>query len=205
MQKLKGLYVIADAMNSSHSELISKTEEVLLAGARIIQYRDKVNSATDKLAIATQLSSLTHQHESLFIVNDNIELTLSSQADGVHLGKHDASIEQARIQLGDNKIIGASCYANYTNAKPAVAASADYIAFGSFFPSPTKPNAAQADLKLLSQAKQDFDIPICAIGGITTENAEQLMDAGADMIAVISSVFNASSPTRAVQEYLSLM
>ena len=205
MDKLTGLYVIADAINNTQTELISKTEEILIAGVRIIQYRDKVNSVNDKLTIAHKLRSLTRQYESLFVVNDDIELTLASHADGIHLGKHDASIEYARTLLGKHKIIGASCYADYSNAKSAVAASANYIAFGSFFPSPTKPKATRADIELLSRAKQDFELPVCAIGGITAKNAQQLIGAGADMVAVISSVFNASSPTQAVQEYLSII
>lgn len=205
MEKLQGLYVIADAACLSEDEIISKTEEVLKAGVKIIQYRDKVNSIPKQNIIAKQIRKLTLQHESIFIVNDHIEVALSCNANGVHLGKNDTSISQARNQLGDDKIIGVSCYANFENVKPALQDSADYIAFGSFFPSPTKPHATRASIELLNRTKKEFSTSVCAIGGITADNAHQLIDAGADMIAVISSVFSASSPTRAVQEYLSLM
>ena len=205
MHKLQGLYVIADAACLSKDEIISKTEEVLHAGVRIIQYRDKINPISNQKKIAKQLRELTQQYESLFIVNDHIEVALSCNADGVHLGKDDASIKQARNQLGDEKIIGASCYASFENAGLAIRATADYIAFGSFFPSPTKPNAPRASITLLTKAKKEFSTPICAIGGISPENAHQMINAGADMIAVISAVFNASSPSRAVQEYLAIL
>ena len=202
MQKLQGLYVIVDAACIGTNEMISKTQEVLSAGVSIIQYRDKKNQATKKSQIAQQLRNITHDYQSLLIINDDVELACSIDADGIHLGKDDMAIELARKSLGQHKIIGASCYASFENAKPAIEASADYIAFGSFYPSPTKPHAPRAKIELLKRAKQTFSTPVCAIGGITTTNASDIYKAGADMIAVISSVFNASSPSRAVQEYL---
>ncbi|QMU60208.1 MAG: thiamine phosphate synthase [Gammaproteobacteria bacterium] len=205
MQKLTGLYVIADAACIGNDKIITKTEEVLTTGVKIIQYRDKINSPEDRYKIAAQLRKLTHDHTCLLIINDDAQLALDIDADGVHLGKNDTSIEQARRLLGDDKIIGASCYAQYEDAQIAINASADYIAFGSFFPSTTKPNAPRAEIALLTKAKQQFKTPICAIGGITPQNATNVLTAGADMIAVISAVFNASSPKQAVQEYLSLM
>lgn len=205
MKKLSGLYAIADAeCIGKNNEIISKTEEILTAGVKILQYRDKINTQQDRYKIAEQLRKLTHDHKCLLLINDDVTLAQSIDADGVHLGKDDTSIELARDLLGDNKIIGASCYAQFENVYPAISASADYIAFGSFFPSPTKPNAPQANIEMITQAKQQFDIPVCAIGGITPQNASNLLDAGADMIAIISAIFNASSPTLAVQEYLSL-
>ena len=204
MQKLQGLYVIADAKCIGKSNIISKTKEVLSAGARIIQYRDKENSVSDQIEIAKQLRTLTKSFSSLFIINDDVELAINTDADGVHLGKEDTSIKSARKLLGRDKIIGASCYANVENAKPAIQATADYIAFGSFFASPIKPDAPKANLALIQQAKQEFNIPICAIGGITPHNATDVIHAGADMIAVISAIFSTSSPQHAVQEYLSL-
>lgn len=205
MKKLSGLYAIADAeCIGKNNEIISKTEEVLLAGVKILQYRDKINSQQDRFKIAQQLRTLTANNECLLIINDEVSLAQEINADGVHLGKEDTSIEQARNLLGSDKIIGASCYAHFANAYPAISASADYIAFGSFFPSSTKPNAPQANIDLITQAKQLFDTPVCAIGGITPQNASKLLDTGADMIAVISAIFNASSPKQAVQEYLTL-
>jgi thiamine-phosphate pyrophosphorylase len=205
MQNLKGLYVIADAACIGEDSIINKTEEVLTAGVKIIQYRDKVNSLDDRYKIAEELRRLTHDHECLLLINDDTQLAQSIEADGVHLGKEDGSIKLARKLLGDDKIIGASCYAQFENAQATINASADYIAFGSFFPSETKPNAPRAEIALIAKAKQQFNIPVCAIGGITPQNATKVLKAGADMIAVISAVFNASSPKRAVQEYLSLI
>jgi thiamine-phosphate pyrophosphorylase len=205
MQNLEGLYVIADAECIGTDEIITNTEEVLAAGVKIIQYRDKINSQEDRYKIAEQLRRLTLEHACLLLINDDVQLAKSIDADGVHLGKDDISIEQARELLGGDKIIGASCYAKFKNAQEAIKASANYIAFGSFFPSPTKPNAPKAEITLLTKAKQQFKTPICAIGGITPQNATNVLAAGADMIAVISAVFNASSPKQAVQEYLSLM
>lgn len=205
MQKLKGLYVIADTSCVGADNIIDKTKDVLSAGVKIIQYRDKISTHNDRYKIAENLRKLTQEYKCIFLINDDAQLANSIEADGVHLGKDDVSIEEARKSLGKNKIIGASCYANYENAQPAINASADYIAFGSFFASPTKPNAPRAKTELLHQAKQAYDIPVCAIGGITPQNAHSVLTAGADMIAVISAVFNASSPKRAVQEYLSLM
>jgi len=205
MQRLKGLYVIADAECIGKNKILTKTEEVILAGAKIIQYRDKINSQKNRYQIAEKLRQLTFDHNCLLLINDDTTLAQSIDADGVHLGKEDDSIYSARKQLGDHKIIGASCYTQLENAYAAVHASADYIAFGSFYPSPTKPNAPRAEINLITQAKQEFNVPICAIGGITPLNTTSLLSAGADMIAVISAVFNASSPKQAVQEYLSLI
>ena len=201
---LSGLYVIADAELIGNADIVSKTEEVLQAGVKILQYRDKTNAQKDRYSIAEQLRRLTHDYESLLIINDEASLAQSIDADGVHLGKNDTSIEAARELLGKNKIIGASCYAQFENVYPAISASADYIAFGSFFHSPTKPNAPKANIDLIINAKQQFNTPICAIGGINPQNASTILQAGADMIAVISSIFNASSPKLAVQEYLSI-
>ena len=205
MQELKGLYVIADAACIGADKIISKTDEVLSAGVKIIQYRDKVSTQNNRYKLAEKLRKLTQDYKCLLLINDDAQLASSVDADGVHLGKDDISIEDTRRSLGKDKIIGASCYANYVNVQPAITASADYIAFGSFFPSLTKPNAPRAGIELIQQAKRDYKISVCAIGGITPENAHSLLEAGADMIAVISAVFNASSPKHAVQEYLSLM
>ena len=205
MKNLEGLYVIADAACIGEGRIINKTEEVLTAGVKIIQYRDKVNSQDDRYKIAEKLRRLTHNYECLLLINDDINLAQSIEADGVHLGKEDTSIKQARKILGDDAIIGASCYAQFANAQAKISASADYIAFGSFFSSETKPDAPRAEIALIKKAKQQFDTPVCAIGGITPQNATKVIKAGADMIAVISAIFNASSPKQAVQEYLSLI
>ncbi len=199
---LKGLYVIADTQSIRARDFLDTVESVLSVGTRIIQYRDKVNDLETRTVIGHKLRSLTRKHKSLLIVNDDIELTRDIDADGVHLGNEDHGISETGTFLGAEKIIGASCYNEYGNAVQAVADGAAYIAFGSFFTSPTKPSAPLADTGLITRAKQELNIPVCAIGGITQDNVTPLLHAGADMIAVISGIFNSSSPVRSVQEYM---
>ena len=187
---LQGLYVLTDADLIPAAALIHQVEQAILGGARIVQYRDKHSDPKTRLQQASSLQQLCQQHGACFIVNDDVELAETVAAHGVHLGKDDNSAEQARAQLGEDVIIGVSCYNDLARAQAAVDSGADYIAFGSFFASNIKPNAIRADLTLLQQARQRFDIPIAAIGGITTDNAPALIAAGADMLAVISAVFD---------------
>ena len=136
------------------------------------------------------------------IVNDDARLAHALHADGVHLGEHDGGIAEARTLLGDAAIIGVSCYDDLQRARDAAAAGADYIAFGAFFPSPTKPNARRASPALLRDSA-DLGIPRVAIGGITPDNARPLVEAGADLIAVISGIFDAPDPVATARAYLS--
>jgi len=140
----------------------------------------------------------------LFIINDNVQLAKQVSADGVHLGKEDNNISQARKQLGKTAIIGISCYNQIQRAIEAEQQGADYIAFGRFFPSKTKPHATAADPQIIIQAKQKISIPIVAIGGITAENANTVISAGADSIAVINGVFAQKNITNAVKDLAEL-
>ena len=185
--------------------LISKVAAVLSAGVRIIQYRNKADHQHNHYAMGRELRSLTTKHQALLIVNDDVVLAKSIHADGVHLGKDDCSIAEARIFLGENKIIGASCYDCFKNAVGAVAAGADYVAFGSFFNSVTKPSAPRAQLDLITRAKKELCSPVCAIGGITKDNVLPLLVAGVDMIAVISALFTSPSAHLAAKETLALL
>jgi len=124
-----------------------------------------------------------------FAINDDIELAKIVEADGVHIGTDDDELSYARQELGEQKIIGVSCYANLSLAEQAVADSADYVAFGSIFASPTKPQAPIAGLDVLRQAKQSLRVPIVAIGGITLDNLDDVVSSGADAVAIISGVF----------------
>ena len=205
MHTLQGLYAIADMQHIRAPDFLERVQAVLLAGVPLIQYRDKISDRDTRTRIAEHLRRLTQKHRSLLIINDDVELAREANADGVHLGKEDCGIGEARAHLGADKIIGASCNNDYDNAVEAVANGASYIAFGSFFASPTKPSAPRADLDLIVRAKQEMNVPVCAIGGITPENVMPLLDAGADMIAVISSLFAIPSPARAVQEYQALL
>ena len=190
--KLRGLYVITPAIIPSEADpqkLLKDVELALLGGARLVQYRDKSQDRARRLAEATQLLTLCKQHRALFIVNDDVELAAGVQAHGVHLGAEDASLAQARQRLGAQAVIGASCYNRLELAIQAQEQGANYVAFGRFFPSRTKPQAIPAKIALLHQAKQQLRVPIVAIGGITAQNGAQLIAAGADMLAVVDAVF----------------
>lgn len=199
---LQGLYVITDG--SVGEVLLTKVEQALQGGAAIVQFRDKTYEAPRRLQDASALRSLCHEHNALLIINDDVELTRAVQADGVHVGKEDAALSSARAYLGANAIIGVSCYNRLELAVDAAAQGADYVAFGSFFPSPTKPQAARATLELLKEARARLATPICAIGGITLQQAPQLLANGADMLAVITDVFAAADICLQAQRYRAL-
>ena len=188
-QLQRGLYAITDNALTPSERLIPAVAEAIAGGAVMVQYRDKSGDEARRLWEAQDLVHLCRPLGVPLIINDDIELALKVQADGVHLGKEDADIAEARSLLGDQAIIGVSCYNLLANAFDAVEAGADYVAFGRFFSSDTKPQAVQADLELLRQARDELEVPIVAIGGITTENGAQLVEAGADMLAVINGIF----------------
>ncbi|MGQ0577405.1 MAG: thiamine phosphate synthase [Betaproteobacteria bacterium] len=184
-----GLYAITPGLADS-ALLTGKVRAALRGGARVVQYRNKAADKGLRHEQALQVARLCRGAGACFIVNDSIELASAVAADGVHLGKDDGGIGAARALLGPGKLIGVSCYNQLWRARDAVAQGADYIAFGSFFPSPTKPNAENASRDLLRAAKE-FSRPIVAIGGITPDNAAELIEAGADAVAVLSAVFDA--------------
>ncbi len=184
---LHGLYAISDG---PRDDLLDACAAALEGGATILQYRDKGTDHVRRLREATALQALCARHRVSLIVNDDIELAAAVGAAGVHLGEDDGAIASARTRLGATAIIGASCYDSLERARQMAAAGADYLAFGAFFASPTKPLARSASLQLLRDA-QALGLPLVAIGGITLANARGLIDAGADAIAVISALFGA--------------
>lgn len=200
---LRGLYAIADTGLLSDAGLQSAVHSVLEGGARLIQYRDKSGDPHRRRAQASALQTLCQRHGVPLIINDDVELALAVGAAGVHLGSDDEDLSTARAALGPDRLLGASCYNKLERAEAAAAAGADYLAFGSFFPSPTKPAAVRAQPELLMQARR-FDRPLCAIGGITTENAPSLIEAGADLVAVIHAVFGAADPGAAARRFAAL-
>ncbi len=187
---LRGLYAITDEQLMTESEFLSKAEQALLGGAKIIQYRDKSTDTEKRLKQASTLKKLCEKLNALLIINDDIELANEVQAHGVHLGKDDVSINKARQLLTADTIIGVSCYNQLDLALEAEKAGADYVAFGAFFTSQTKPLAQTASLELLKAAKQQLHIPVCSIGGITVDNAKTLVEHGADMTAIITDLFS---------------
>ena len=199
----KGIYAITDCANTTEKELLSKSEDILKTGVSLFQYRDKEAKQDDKEQRAKKLQLLCKRYNTPFIINDDVLLAKEIFADGVHLGKDDGDISSARKILGD-KIIGVSCYNDIHRAIMAENAGANYIAFGAFFPSVTKPDAKKADIELVKQAKTQLSIPIVAIGGITPENAKQLVDADINYLAVISGLYSASDTISATQSYNNL-
>jgi thiamine-phosphate pyrophosphorylase len=200
-QMLSGLYAITDASVSDPQKIIFCVEQALRGGTRLIQYRDKTRNQQQRLDTCIAIRELTHQFDAVFIVNDDAVLAQASKADGVHLGQDDISLKEARKQLGENTIIGISCYNRFDLAEQATEEGANYIAFGRFFPSRTKPDAETAEITLLQQAKQELDIPVIAIGGITTENGGALIEAGADMLAVVDGIFGQPDIQAAAKSY----
>lgn len=185
-----GLYAITfETTDTEH--LLTQVEAALAGGVAAVQYRDKSADIARRHEQASELVALCHRYGAPLIVNDDLRLADLADADGVHLGRDDGTVNEARIILGKDKFIGASCYQSLDLARAAQAAGADYVAFGSFFSSPTKPDAGRADLELLREATQAIHLPIIAIGGITLANAPQLLDAGADSLAVLSALFDA--------------
>ncbi len=202
--RIAGLYAIADTRYLDNARLITAVGEAIAGGARVIQYRNKKHAAESRLTQAGEIAKLCRKHKVLCIINDDVELTKETAADGVHLGRDDASIAKARERLGPQAIIGVSCYNEMARAETAQAQGADYVAFGRFFPSRTKPQAVQAGPDLLREAKKKLRLPIVAIGGITPENGASLIAAGADALAVIEGVFGQPDVRAAARRYANL-
>jgi thiamine-phosphate pyrophosphorylase len=193
-----GVYAITPE-TADTGQLLAQVEAALSGGVAAVQYRDKSTDVARRHEQASELITLCHRYNVPLIVNDDLRLADLCGADGVHLGRDDGSLREARIILGKDKLIGASCYQSLDQARTAQAAGADYVAFGSFFPSFTKPAAARADAELLRQAAQAIHVPIVAIGGITPANAPALLDAGADSLAVLTALFDATDIRTAAQ------
>ncbi len=201
--KISGLYAVTPDIADT-SELLVKVEAALAGGASLLQYRNKIASAALRLVQARALLMLCREHAVPFIINDHLDLALALDADGLHLGGEDGSLAEARARLGPDKILGASCYNQLDSALNAARIGASYIAFGSFFPSSVKPGAVPAPLTLLREARPRLSLPVVAIGGITLDNAPQLIAAGADGVAVVSALFAAPDIRAAAKQFSEL-
>jgi thiamine-phosphate pyrophosphorylase len=202
MNELRGLYAITP--DDAGPDLTRRVELAIAGGARVIQYRDKSRDLARRRTQAQALSDLCRATGTRLIVNDDPALAAAVDADGVHLGRNDGDPAQARRLLGPRAIIGVSCYDRLELALAAQAAGADYVAFGSFFPSATKPDAVRAEPDLLRRAHAVLGLPLVAIGGITPQNGAALIAAGADLLAVVSGVFSAPDPRAAAAAYARL-
>ena len=186
----KGLYAITpDGLPDER--LTAQVDGALRGGVKFVQYRDKRRNSAQQAAMARALRALCQRYGARLIINDSLQLALDVDADGLHLGGSDGDLAAARRALGPGKLLGASCYANFELARQAVAAGADYVAFGAVFASPTKPLAAPAPHSLFARCRAELDVPSCAIGGITVANGAALVAAGADLLAVITDLFDA--------------
>ena len=201
---LEGLYAITPD-GSDTRRLLTTTEAILSAGCRLLQYRQKTTSPCHRAEQAGALRALTQAYGARLIINDDIELALAVGADGVHLGADDGDLAAARARLPAPLWLGASCYQSLDTARAAIAAGADYVAFGRFFPSTSKPLAGQAHPDLLRAARQQLNRPLCAIGGITVDNAPPLITAGAHMLAVIGALYDADDPGSQASAFIKLL
>ncbi len=186
--KLRGLYAITPQRPD-----LGRIRAALEGGVSLLQYRSKERNAAQARAVLR----LARSFGVPVIVNDDLELALEIGADGAHLGRDDGDLQAARNKL-PGRILGASCYNDLDLARAAVRAGADYVAFGSVFASPTKPQAVRAPLSLF---KADLGVPKAAIGGITLGNARAVIGAGADLLAVISDLFDAPDVRLRASEY----
>lgn len=186
-QRIRGLYAVTPDLADTH-ELAVRVAAAVDGGASAIQYRNKVADESTRRIQAGALARVQAAHGALLIVNDDAGLAAAIGADGVHVGERDASIAAAREIVGPDRIVGVSCYNDFARAQAAVAAGADYVAFGSFFASTVKPDARKAGVELLERSRE-LGVPVVAIGGIDASNAGELARAGADAVAVISAVF----------------
>ena len=203
---LHGLYAITpdDRLLPRLSALV---EAALQGGARLVQYRNKQAPAPLRRAQAAEMVRICHAYGAKLIVNDDLWLAIEIGADGVHVGRDDLpgkDMATAREALGPKRLLGVSCYDDLARVEAAAKAGADYIGIGSMFPSTTKPGATNASFDVLAEAKRRFKGPVAAIGGISIKNAPQVIGAGADMVAVVSDLFDAMDIGRRAEEFQKL-
>ncbi|MCU1022870.1 thiamine phosphate synthase [Stenotrophomonas maltophilia] len=196
----RGVYLITPDEPDT-ARLLARTAPLLAAGATWLQYRNKTASDALRLEQATALQALCAEHGVPLIVNDDPVLARAVGAAGVHLGGTDGDIASARALLGADAIIGASCYDQLANAEAAAGAGASYVAFGAFFPTTTKITTSRAHIDLLRQSAA-LGVPRVAIGGLTPDNVGPLIEAGADLVAMVSGIYAAPDPVATQRAYL---
>jgi len=189
---LKGLYVITDEHLTPDESVIAYVEDALIAGAHIVQYRNKTKSDEEVEEVCRTLQSLCSHYSVPFIIDDRPHLATKIGADGIHIGKDDMPLDDAR-KIFPKGIIGVSCYGSIRKAKEAETEGADYVAFGSFFASPTKPHSGIISMNVIHKAKEAVNIPICAIGGISQNNIGEIASTNVDIISVVSAAFQGNT------------
>ena len=200
LEKFGGLYVITDDVLTPSEEIISQVERALKGGVSIVQLRDK-NSSDDAIKQKVlELQTLCKKYDALFVLNDKIYIAIEMECDGLHIGKSDYD-RFDEIRANFKGIIGVSCYGDLEKAKEFEKKGADYVAFGSFFHSPTKPNSNIVDKKILLESKKQLRIPVCAIGGINLDNIDEIITYKPDMISVISGIWKCNDITQQAKKY----
>ena len=202
---MNNLYAITDSQLLPGDRLFAGVSAALKGGCKLVQYRDKSADHARRFFEAKQVLALCNQHQAQLLINDDVNLAQEVGAHGVHLGQGDTNPVAARIILGSRAIIGVTCHDSLAFAHQAIKDSANYIAFGRFFSSNTKPDARPAPVSLISDARKEFsNTPIVVIGGITLDNGKQLLEAGADMLAVCHSLFSADDVTAQAKKFIEL-
>jgi len=199
----RGLYAITDTTRFNSAELLTACTEVLEGGAVIIQYRDKSGDTDKRLYEANALRILCHQYNAFLIVDNDVDLCIQADADGVHLGPNDMDIQEARAVLGPGRILGASCHQDPEKAVLAVANTANYVSVGAFHASRTRPDVAIVDISILEKLHH-LPVPIVAIGGINLGHAVPLIQQGVEHVAVISDLWNAHDKQQHARAYAAL-
>lgn len=199
-----GIYAITDDQLLPSEKLLVAVEAALGAGVRLLQYRSKVGTSSERLKTASDLLVLCNTYSIPLIINDDVALCSAVGAAGVHIGREDPDLQEARKLLGPRAIIGVTCHSSLTLAREAEQAGADYVALGRFFPSHTKPGASPADIPLLTEARRQLTVPIVAIGGINAENGAALRQAGADMLAVVHGIFGSENVDASTRKLVQL-
>ena len=200
---LRGLYAVTPEEPDT-GRLLARAQAVLAGRPALLQYRNKGADAGLRREQAQALRDACRVAGVPFIVNDDLALALEIDADGAHLGRDDGAPAAARKALGVRRILGLTCYADWSRATEGAAVGADYIAFGAMFPSTTKPNAPPAPFAMIARARRELGLPVAAIGGITLANAGEVLAAGADLLAVVSDVFGADDPAARAAAYRAL-
>lgn len=200
---MKGLYLVTPDWDDTQ-KMLEVTEAGLRGGAALVQYRHKTATPALRHEQATRLQALCRTYGRPFIINDFVELCMELDADGIHVGGTDASVAQVRAALGPAKIVGASCYGSMQLARDAHQAGASYVAFGGFYPSRVKKYEVSTPAEIVAQAKKEIPLPNVVIGGMTQQNSVPLVAQGADMVAVISSVYMVDDPENAARGFVNL-
>lgn len=197
---MKGLYLVTPDWDDTE-KLLATTEAGLRGGAALVQYRHKTASEQLRREQATALLALCRRYGKPLIINDHVELCVDIEANGIHVGGTDLEVGAVRALVGPGRIVGASCYGSMELARAAYAAGASYVAFGGFYPSRVKKYEVATAPAMVSEAKASLPLPVVVIGGMNHENAKPLVAFGADMVAVISSVYMTEDPESAARRF----